>query len=69
MSNLTAVEWLFLQAKDKQLDLFDLLEAKSMERAQSANDYTKGQESMSFKFPLSAEDYYQETYGKAADDK
>jgi len=59
---LTAVEWLFLQSTDKKLDIFDLLEAKAIEKKQSKNDYKKGQESMQFKFPLTPDNYYDETY-------
>ena len=59
---LTAVEWLFLQSTDKKLDIFDLLEAKAMEKKQSKNDYEKGQESTKFKFPLTSDNYYEETY-------
>jgi len=59
---LTAVEWLFLQSTDKKLDIFDLLEAKAMEKKQSKKDYEKGQESMQFKFPLTPDNYYEETY-------
>jgi hypothetical protein len=33
---LTAVEWLFLQSTDKKLDIFDLLEAKAMEKKRVA---------------------------------
>ena len=59
---LSAVEWLFLQSKDKKLDIFDLLEAKAMEKKQSKNDYEKGQESTKFKFPLTSDNYYEEAY-------
>jgi len=59
---LTAVEWLYLRSRDKQLDLFDLLEAKAMEKKQSKRDYEKGQESTQFKFPLTSDNYYEETY-------
>jgi len=59
---LTAVEWLFLQSTDKKLDIFDLLEAKAMEKKQSKKDYEKGQESTKFKFPLTSDNYYDETY-------
>ena len=61
---LTAVEWLFLQSVDKKLDIFDLLEAKAMEKKQSKKDYEKGQESMQFKFPLTPDNYYEEEYKK-----
>jgi len=62
--NLTAVEWLYMQSKERELDLFDLLQAKQMEKKQSKTDFEKGQESTKFKFPLSSDAYYEETYGK-----
>ena len=34
-----------------------------MDKEQSKTDYETGQASTKFKFPLSAEQYYQETYG------
>ena len=34
MSKLTAVEWLFKLSKERELDKFDLEEAKAMEREQ-----------------------------------
>lgn len=34
MSKLTAVEWLFKLSKERELDKFDLEEAKAMERKQ-----------------------------------
>ena len=61
---LTAVEWLYLQSANKKLDLFDLLEAKAMEKKQSKKDYEKGQESTKFKFPLTPDNYYEEEYKK-----
>jgi hypothetical protein len=65
---LSAVEWLFLQSTDKKLDIFDLLEAKAMEKKQSKNDYEKGQESMQFKFPLTSDNYYEEAYKGGQDE-
>ena len=62
--NLTAVEWLYMQSKERELDVFDLLQAKQMEKKQSKTDFEKGQESTKFKFPLSSDFYYEETYGK-----
>ncbi len=62
--NLTAVEWLYMQSKERELDVFDLLQAKQMEKKQSKTDFEKGQESTKFKFPLSSDAYYEETYGK-----
>jgi hypothetical protein len=40
----TAVEWLYLQSANKKLDLFDLLEAKAMEKKQNERMY--GEEDM-----------------------
>ena len=37
-------------------------DAIKMEKEQIENSYTKGQESMQYKFPLSSEAYYNETY-------
>jgi hypothetical protein len=62
--NLTAVEWLYMQSKERELDVFDLLQAKQIEKKQSKTDFEKGQESTKFKFPLSSDAYYEETYGK-----
>jgi hypothetical protein len=62
--NLTAVEWLYMKSKERELDVFDLQQAKAMEKEQSKIDYETGQASTKFKFPLSAEQYYKETYGK-----
>jgi hypothetical protein len=59
----TAVEWLYMQSKSRELDVFDLQQAKAMEKEQSKVDYETGQASTKFKFPLTAENYYQETYG------
>ena len=62
--NLTSVEWLYMQSKERELDVFDLLQAKQIEKKQSKTDFEKGQESTKFKFPLSSDAYYEETYGK-----
>jgi len=64
MKKQTAVEWLYMQSKLRELDLFDLLQAKQMEKEQSKTDFEKGQESTKFKFPLLSDAYYEETYGK-----
>jgi len=38
LTELTAVEWLYLQSANKKLDLFDLLEAKAIEKKQRVED-------------------------------
>ena len=38
---LTALEWLYLQSANKKLDLFDLLEAKAMEKKQTERMYSE----------------------------
>jgi hypothetical protein len=55
MEKYTAVEWLYLQSANKKLDLFDLLEAKAMEKEQIVDAYNNGEN-------RSAELYYNETY-------
>ena len=59
----TAVEWLYMQSKERELDVFDLQQAKQKEEEQSKVDYETGQASTKFKFPLTADRYYKETYG------
>jgi len=68
MSKQTAVEWLYLQSANKKLDLFDLLEAKAMEKEQIVNTYRDGRtdqqsERSSLWYNRNAEYYYNETYG------
>ena len=66
----TAVEWLVEQIKNDQnqkalsaSEWMQVIEkAKAIEKEQSKIDYETGQASTKFKFPLSAEQYYQETY-------
>ena len=60
----TPVEWLYMQSKSRELDVFDLQQAKQKEEEQSKVDYETGQASTKFKFPLPADRYYKETYGK-----
>ena len=74
---LTALEWYvikdteltisFLEGKINKIKfsmekvmLFE--QAKKIQKEQSQKDYEKGQESMQFKFPLSPDNYYEETY-------
>ena len=67
----TAVEYLISKIASKtdneywsnQQDITEYVEqAKAMEKEQSKTDYETGQASTKFKFPLPAEQYYQETY-------
>jgi hypothetical protein len=65
----TAVQWLeqeFIKLESTvgvHHVMYELIEqAKAMEKEQSKTDYETGQASTKFKFPLPAEQYYQETY-------
>ncbi len=60
----TAVEWLYLQSANKKLDLFDLLEAKGMEKEQIVDAYNEGNQSdWNNEIADGGEHYYNETYG------
>jgi len=68
MKKETAVEW-FVKELFKKIDYIQvdpklIKQAIAMEKEQSKTDYEKGQESTKFKFPLSSDAYYEETYGK-----
>jgi hypothetical protein len=64
MKKQTAVEWLYMKSKERELDVFDLQQAKAMEKEQIVdaakivlfNSTGHGDEA--------AEKYYNETYGK-----
>ena len=66
MSKQTAVEWLYELSKERELDKFDLEQAKEMEKKQiieafwngDNTDCTSEQNIKDF-----AEQYYNETYG------
>ena len=66
---MTSIEWLIqelvLENKvDLDTKMRDLMyKAAEMEKEQSKKDYEKGQESTKFKFPLTSDNYYNETYG------
>lgn len=66
----TAVEWLVEKLKSQGLligdpdNLIAVREAKEMEKEQSINDYCNGRISVIEKKVISAEQYYNETYGR-----
>jgi len=73
MKKQTAVEWLWEQIdgiipyqdmNTSQRFIGVLEQANEMFKEQSKTDFEKGQESTKFKFPLSSDAYYEETYGK-----
>jgi hypothetical protein len=73
MKKQTAVEWLWEQIdgiipyqdmNTSQRFIGVLEQANEMFKEQSKTDFEKGQESTKFKFPLSSDTYYEETYGK-----
>jgi len=73
MKKQTAVEWLWEQIdgiipyqdmNTSQRFIGVLEQANEMFKEQSKTDFEKGQESTKFKFPLSSDAYYNETYGK-----
>jgi hypothetical protein len=73
MKKQTAVEWLWEQIdgiipyqdmNTNQQFIGVLEQANEMFKEQSKTDFEKGQESTKFKFPLSSDAYYEETYGK-----
>ena len=64
MAQQTAVEWLYNLSKQRELDKFDLEQAKAMEKQQIMNAVY---DSMGTNFDPNygrAELYYNETYGK-----
>jgi len=75
MSKQTAVEWLFKLSKERELDKFDLEEAKAMEREQHKTSFNKGYDRRNYihdfeyggveyweEEPKEFEQYYNETY-------
>ena len=72
--NETSIDWLLKQL-ERSKTLYDndgyaipeefakvVEQAKAMHKQEVIAAFSKGQESMQFKFPLSAEQYYNETY-------
>ena len=72
MAQQTAVEWLWNLSKQRELDKFDLEQAKSMENEQTDKAYYDGVNDERkntlrykyFKYKKSIEEDYNETYGK-----
>jgi hypothetical protein len=56
----TAVEWLYNLSKQRELDIFDLEQAKAMEKEQIINAWIADDNKLQ---RLAAEQYYNETYG------
>jgi hypothetical protein len=54
----TAVEWLYDLSKERELDRFDLEQAKEMEKEQIIEAYCEGNDN------ISAEQYYNQTYNQ-----
>ena len=59
----TAVEWLYMQSKTRELDVFDLQQAKAMEKEQiiAARMNRMTDDELSYQ---TAEQYYNETYNR-----
>jgi hypothetical protein len=61
---LTAVEWLYKLSKKRELDKFDLQQAKEMEKEQTLVDYSCGARDALLNIDfVDAVKYYNETYG------
>jgi len=62
---LTAVEWLYKLSKKRELDKFDLQQAKAMEKEQIINSYRIGkvERTLPTEILTTGEQYYNETYG------
>ena len=57
----TAVEWLYNLSKQRELDKFDLEQAKQMEKEQIINAWIATDNELQ---RLAAEEYFNETYNK-----
>lgn len=70
MAQQTAVEWLYNLSKQRELDKFDLEQAKAMEKHQIMSAYDLGNQNQYNKICISnyvnidEEQYYNETYNK-----
>ena len=63
MSKKTAVEWLYELSKERELDKFDLEQAKEMEKQEIKNAFTNGFISSRGSNRIADETFYNETYG------
>jgi len=64
--NLTAVEWLYMKSKERELDKFDWEDAKNIHKQEivsAINDAWNMAKHSNF-VNAQAEKYYNETYGK-----
>ncbi len=57
----TAVEWLYKLSKKRELDKFDLQQAKVMEKEQIENAYSLSR--CEWNKIISSSEYYNDTYG------
>jgi hypothetical protein len=57
----TAVEWLYKLSKKRELDKFDLQQAKEMEKEQIRRAFCHGEVARD---RIDSMEYYNETYGK-----
>ena len=58
----TAVEWLYNLSKQREVDKFDLIQAKQMEKDQIMNAWKDGDNDLMLN--TMAEQYYNKAYGK-----
>jgi threonine synthase len=64
--NLTAVEWLYKLSKQRELDKFDLEQAKAMEKEQISEAYRQSVEEDVWNNPLrTGDEYYDEKYNSS----
>ena len=63
MRKQTAVEWLYELSKERELDKFDLEQAKEMEKQEIKNAFTNGFISSRGSNRIADETFYNETYG------
>ena len=61
MAQQTAVEWLWSLSKKRELDIFDLEQAKAMEKEQRIKDYNTGYDDAQCNHINDAENYVNET--------
>jgi len=64
MAQQTAIDWLWDISQEREIDAFDFLKAKAMEKEQIMRANIDGYEEAQRYGETSAEDYYNETYNK-----
>jgi hypothetical protein len=66
MAQQTAVEWLYKLSKQRELDKFDLEQAKAMEKEQISEAYRQSVEEDVWNNPLrTGDEYYDEKYNSS----